>query len=393
MQKVVKIGWLLAATLGLFSSSAFAYPTMIRHDYITCGQCHADPSGGSLLTAYGRAQGEILLRSLYGANPDEDPGVASEFMFGAFRLPEGLDMGGDIRVMALATSANAGAWTPRVIPMQTDLVGQFTSGRLRVNASVGLGDGRATENASLTNGDIRLISRHHWVGADLGEDNQYVLRFGRMNLPYGIRTTDHTTYVRSSTHTDTNDQQQHGFALAYASEHVRTEVMAIIGNLQMAPPAFRERGYSGFFEWTPGNKTALGVSSKITHADLDEGRLQPRFRHSHGFFGRAALGKLFVLSAEGNFLFESARENPWKMGTSALLQLNFEPTQGFVVQGTGEFYCPNFRGGSACQVAAWGTVNWYLGPHIDLRLDFIHDRATVGASASNKLLLQLHYFL
>ena len=42
---------------------AQAFPWMIHHGYTNCAQCHVDPSGGGALTAYGRPQGEILLRT------------------------------------------------------------------------------------------------------------------------------------------------------------------------------------------------------------------------------------------------------------------------------------------------------------------------------------------
>lgn len=393
LSALARASGLCTLLLGLFSGSSFAYPTMIRHEYASCAQCHADPSGGSLLTAYGRGQGEILLRSRYGKNPDEEPGPVAEFLFGAVSPPEGLLLGGDFRLMTLATQTSGSGWTPRVFPMQGDVVGQYTAGRLRVNASIGLGNGLATQAASLTQGNIRLISRHHWVGVDLGEDNQFLLRFGRMNLPYGLRTTDHTTYVRSSTHTDINDQQQHGFALAYGNESLRAEVMAILGNLQVSPPAFRERGYSAYIEWAAAHKVALGLSSLITHTEQDLGLLVPKFRQSHGFFARAALGRLLVISAEGNFLFESPKDNPWKMGASALLQLDFEPVQGLHVAPMGELMCSDFRSKSPCQIAVWGTASWFVAPHTDLRFDFIHERWTDSTPPSNKLLFQVHFFL
>ena len=63
--------WCLPAVvfLGLLtlSGQADAYPWMMRHNYFGCGNCHADPSGGGLLTAYGRAQGDLLLRMRYGS--------------------------------------------------------------------------------------------------------------------------------------------------------------------------------------------------------------------------------------------------------------------------------------------------------------------------------------
>ncbi|HSU39568.1 MAG TPA: hypothetical protein VLJ38_08370, partial [Polyangiaceae bacterium] len=51
---------------------AHAYSWMIRHGYSGCPVCHADPSGGETLTAYGRAQSDLLLRTRWdGKNPEE----------------------------------------------------------------------------------------------------------------------------------------------------------------------------------------------------------------------------------------------------------------------------------------------------------------------------------
>src|SRR5262249_52137057 len=68
-------------------SNAQAYPWMIRHEYTGCMPCHADPSGGGILTAYGRAQGEILLSMRYGKSAEEDPGPGGEFLWGLVKLP------------------------------------------------------------------------------------------------------------------------------------------------------------------------------------------------------------------------------------------------------------------------------------------------------------------
>src|SRR3990172_7243213 len=47
-----------------WSRPGHAYPWMIQHQYTGCALCHVDPSGGYLLTAYGRAQRQALLSSL-----------------------------------------------------------------------------------------------------------------------------------------------------------------------------------------------------------------------------------------------------------------------------------------------------------------------------------------
>lgn len=46
--------------------SAYAYTWMLKHGYGGCTTCHADPSGGELLTPYGRAQSDLLLRMRWG---------------------------------------------------------------------------------------------------------------------------------------------------------------------------------------------------------------------------------------------------------------------------------------------------------------------------------------
>ena len=62
------LGWsLVALFVSLFPSRAHAYAWMIKHSYAGCPACHADPSGGELLTEYGRAQSDLLLRMRYGA--------------------------------------------------------------------------------------------------------------------------------------------------------------------------------------------------------------------------------------------------------------------------------------------------------------------------------------
>src|SRR5690606_35251486 len=43
----------------------------IKHGYSNCGACHSDPSGGELLTVYGRAMSEAFLSSKWGGGEDE----------------------------------------------------------------------------------------------------------------------------------------------------------------------------------------------------------------------------------------------------------------------------------------------------------------------------------
>ena len=79
---------LTALTLLLWAEPAHAYGWMIRHAYGGCASCHADPSGGELLTEYGRLQGALLLRMQYGEKTTSDVSSGEGFDESAF---EGFD--------------------------------------------------------------------------------------------------------------------------------------------------------------------------------------------------------------------------------------------------------------------------------------------------------------
>ena len=63
--------------------------------------------------------------------------------------------------------------------------------------------------------------------------------------------------------------------------------MGILGNYQISPDKFRERGYSAYGEYLLDTHTALGVSSLITHAAADRFTSQPLTRQAHGVTARA----------------------------------------------------------------------------------------------------------
>lgn len=378
--------------------SAHAYAWMIRHSYTNCATCHADPSGGGLLTEYGRAQGEILLRTPFGRTADDDPGKAGDFLFGAFKVPENLLLGGDVRGLILVRAPTGTPVKLDAFLMQADVQAQYTIKRFRMNASVGFAK-RGAEGARITGGDNNnLVSRVHWVGADLGEDNQWLLRGGRMNVPFGLRGIEHTFWTREETHSDINASQQYGVALAYNKDKIRAEAMLIAGNFAVRPDAFRSRGYAAYFDYTLDPKLAVGVSSMILRAELDTTLITSTYRHSHGVFARWTPKQFVVLSSEVNLLHTSERApGTTYVGAVGQVTADFEVTQGLHLGSTVEYASRSFvKSNSALGV--WATAWWFFAPHADVRMDFIlqNDRPSFlnPPSAPNRtLLLQGHFYL
>jgi hypothetical protein len=374
---------------------------MIKHDYKTCNTCHADPSGAGLLTQYGRGMEETLTRSYFGKHTgDEDPGKLGNFMFGAFDLPEWLLLQADGRGLNVIQPNAAQKYTFWL--MQANAQAQITISRFRMMGDLGLGAPGSALGSSITRGDYRLISRQFWLGLDIGSDNQFLLRAGRINVPYGLRMIEHTSYVRTATRTDINASQDYGVTLAYTGEKLRGEVMAIAGNFQIRPDDYRERGYSAYLEYAINDRFTLGGSSLITHANNDVQLATALWRQAHGLFARWTPAKPVVVMAESDLLlFSQPAATPTSaatnnFGNASYLTVDIEPWQGLHFMPTGEVFFNRAAQPNGFNVAGWASAVWFFAPHFDARLDAIFENKATGSSTSSfstTLLGQLHFLL
>lgn len=386
--------WLIGALLAfglvwLTPTRAEAYPWMLRHGYNGCGTCHMDPSGGGILTGYGDLIGGSALPT--GVKSDEEPGTG--FLFGALKTPTWLELGADVRALWLRSKVPGAKLNDELILMQTDAAAALTLGHFRASGSLGYASQGAL-GAAVTRGvEHNVVSRQHWLGYAF--DSGLMLRAGRMNLPFGIRTIEHTLWARDLSRTTINDDQQYGLAASFIDDQMRGELMAIVGNFQLRPDDYRERGYSGFFEYMATKDLGLGVSSLITHRDRDTRTLKETWRHTHGVFGRwATEWKPLVLQTEWDYVLVSSQGEYHKKGLVSFLQADIEPTQGVHLLATAEAN----KVGTLKRYwgyGAWLSYWWFFAPHADVRLDAIYQSlgSLEGRYGAYSLLLQGHVSL
>lgn len=377
---------------------ADAYTWMIRHSYTGCGVCHADPSGGEVLTPYGRAQSDLLLRMRWDGKKAEEaePSKAAGFI-GFIELPQSLMLGGSARMATVMKSGEL-----RAFPMQMDVYGQLRIGSFFAGGSVGLArvdvgspHSRAAQVTTGQGKQFNVLSRNHYIGMDF-DNGAYTARLGRLNLPFGVRIPEHTMWVRDATRTDRESDQQHGVALAYNSEVLRAEGMAILGNYQINPDAFRERGYSFYVELMVAARAAFGVSSLYTYAKRDRTTLESNVaRGVHGAFTRMALADPVALLAEADLITDSTKS----LGYVGFLQADYEIIQGLHALATGEFLnagrpkadaitnAPLVSGAGKMALGGMVSAQWFFLPHLDMRVDGTFRPGETSVFA------QLHLFL
>jgi hypothetical protein len=367
---------------------------MVVHGYTACAQCHADPSGAGLLTPYGRAQSALVLSSFDPGATDDEPSEISKQAFGLVGDPDALLVGGWVRNGYIWNYSGGELVDRRYLQMRADLGAQLKVDKFRASATVGY---QRQQSASLAqrawvtgaSESGNIVSREHWLGFDLSDE--ILLRAGRLNLPFGLRNIEHTSFVRAATRTDINQSQQHGVSVSLNHDHWRGEVMAIAGNFQVRPDAFRERGYSGYLERALSTHATLGVSSLLTHAEADIDSLVPTLRQAHGLFARGGLWERIAVLTEVDVLLTAPRGAPNMTGFAGSIQIDGELTRGLHLLGTGEA----LRRGSPGENPTWGgwlSAVWFVLPHVDFRVDAVH-RSAAGSPPTSTLLFQGHFYL
>lgn len=379
-------------------TQAAAFPWMVKHGYSTCGQCHSDPSGAGVLTAYGRAQGEIILRTPWGTRSDEwEPGAASKPAFGILPVPQSLDIGFSSRSAQMIVEPEEGEGDSRFLQMQTDLRAHYRIGKARVYASAGVSKSDRTDRVRLTRNDekdaMNLTSREHWAG--FAPNDQILVRGGRMVLPYGVRQIEHYFWVREVTRTDIDSTSQHGVSASWSGARTRAELMGIAGNLTLSPDKYRERGYSGMFEWAFTPHQVVGVSSLVTRAEADIAFRRPFTRMAHGAFARLSPHPMLAVLAEASFLRSQVEDEDAVDGYVGMVQADVEPLQGVHLVLTGETWRPDIDGADPL-LGGWASVVWYFAPHVDARIDAVRRTFPVGDDERTTVdiyLFHLHFYL
>lgn len=377
---------------------AAAYPWMIRHDYNVCSVCHTDPSGGNLLTAYGRSLSQTLLSSELLAKRDEEPGTFKDFAFGLVPMPESLQAGAFIRNGYIANYSGGSLRDDRTLKMRADLEAHAQFGAVRVDGQIGVlpGEsatfGREAQLNRATGDDLAVVARTYWAGYELN-DGDALVRAGRLYMPFGLRNIEHNSWVRSATKTDINQNQQHGVSYYWSNGVYRAEAMAVLGNFQLRPDEFRERGVVAYVERRISGKQAFAVQMQALRSASDALTLSggSLTRQSYGAFYRLVPHERVALMAEANLLVNGFEKAGTELGHVAFLQADYEPLNGFHLMATVEELKNAIRSDEQ-RLGAWLSTAYFPVPHTELRLDGIW-RKTGSADPSMTILFQGQLYL
>ena len=367
-------GALSTLALAACAAAVSAEPIFLSRQYSRCTNCHYSPTGGGLLTPYGRSLSREEL-STFGRSPGPKPqGREHEFLYG---LPGGatgpLSLGIDLRPSRLRFDLGE-LTTARNLLMNAELTAALRHGGWTFYAQLGRqprGD------------DPRVASFEHWVGYE--SERGPGARVGRFLPAYGVRLADHTTFTRAPLGLD-NEDQVYALELSYRSDRQLVQVSVGPGLADDVDDAAR-RAFtaSGRFQLDLTPRTVLVASGLFRDAST----LAPSSGATGLALGVAPASRL-TLWTEADIRFRGGTSG--EHAYAFVGEAAFEVYRGVWLRLTPQLLTA-FGDTSAGVVRVAVGVNWLARTHLNVVLSYYADRDRVSDDKTRTLLVQLHLYL
>jgi hypothetical protein len=231
---------------------AWAEPTFLSKQYTRCTACHYSPTGGGLLTPYGRLLSERELSTTNStatapaSGAEDDPHGEQAFLYGALGNALGpVHLGLELRPAHLRVGFPGGQQDMNFL-MNVDLIGAVEKEGWTFYGSVG----REPPNSAVRNGrtlsEGAFVSYEHWISYQT--ERGFRIRAGRFLPAYGVRFADHTAYTRIYLDFDRNDQV-YGLEVSDAMGPSLIQVMVSPGKAEAILHDPGHRGFSTAGRW------------------------------------------------------------------------------------------------------------------------------------------------
>lgn len=165
---------------------AQAFPENVRHGYFSCTACHVSPSGGGVLTPYGRSLSAELMSTW---------GTAKTAGF-LFTDNESEKAPAWFRAAILLRGVQTYVNSPKVekatsIPMQADVETGIDTEKLAIIVTAGF---RSSQSVGASQNLTEFFSRRHYVLYRFSDS--WSARAGKFPFSFGLNEPDHITATR-----------------------------------------------------------------------------------------------------------------------------------------------------------------------------------------------------
>lgn len=326
----------------LISPQASAFPQTLAHGYPSCVACHVAPTGGGLMSAYGRSLSRELL-SQGGLENEERP------LWGLIPETSPVLLGGDLRLLQSYMNSPS-VEQGRFIVMQADAEAGYIAETWQAVLALGY---QNPSSANVSGGPIH--SRRHFIQTVLAENSFF--RVGRFEHAYSLRFPDHFVFQRRDLGWDEGSE-------AYRAEWVRVgESLETAISVSAGRPDDSnltvDKGFTARGLWTVAEKNQFGLSLYYGANPLGN-------RWVVGPHAAITVASSLMLFATLDFqkLLGGSRGDAWGLVQST--RVNWEFLKGLHVNALQEHSQTDLRLGSRTKQAWTLGLQWFPRPHFEL---------------------------
>ena len=358
MRLLIKIGVIVL----LLPLKTWAFPEMVKKDYVNCISCHQSPTGGGVLTSYGRELSRELMSHWSGEHE-------SDFAYGLVKTPESLSLGGDFRVIQTYIN-NTKMIKADYFIMQTDLEAALSVSRWTGVATLGTAKGGG------------FISRRHYLL--YRPKDELSIRVGRFFPAYGINTADHVIPIKRGIGFD-EYLESYNVETSWIGESLNVYLTGIFGRLDQ-PTLSREKGAAVSVSYFVGEQHKLGASYYL-------GEVKQIPRHLAGPYGIFGLSHNVVLLSELDFQFSNPSTPTAQTGAVWYQRLDYEFSQGVHAYLVQSFSKLNFHDEKSLSDSYGIGIQFFPRPHFEIQMEWQKLRVLTSAkSFTDFAWLLVHFY-
>ncbi|MGE0763433.1 MAG: hypothetical protein AB7N80_09145 [Bdellovibrionales bacterium] len=364
--------YLALAAMGLSSLNAFAFVENVTHGYQSCRACHLSPSGGGVLTEYGRSLSRELM-STWGPEGIEGAG------FGLIPEGENFRIGGDVRSVQTYIN-NDQKEESRYFRMQQNVELALRAGKTWFIGTFGTQEG---PKSVPERGEF--LSERHYLLYDAAEN--LTVRIGKFRLNHGINDPNHTRVTKAGLSFGALSET-YNLEVGVHSEKSELFVTSSIGALDQSRMG-NERALAASYGHYVAENAKLGVSAFI-------GENEDTRRELLGLWGVTPLfGEKMVLLGEMDYQ-ESTDLTPSREKTRTLAghtRLGYHLFKGFTPYVVYEYLHSNMFNEDKIKSPGVGFQFLPL-PHLEFQAEYQRQSGLPAAGLENdSVFLLLHFYL
>lgn len=365
--------FVLALCIFVLPTSVFAYVENVTHGYVNCMACHHSPSGGGVLTPYGRSLSKELMSTWGG------PKNFEKSAFGAIKDSDTVAVGGDFRsVQTYYEDSNVKQG--KQFAMQRNVEVGVRISNVRLIGTLG-----TSEGPSQNPDKGEFLSERHYAIWDISDEIK--LRAGKFRLNYGLYDPNHTRATKAGLGFGSYSES---YILEFSkfSDTGEIFVSANLGRLDSPNDRGIEKSFSYNYARYVTDKAKIGAN--ILGGESDQKR-----RTLFGGYGVFPLFEKWVVKYEGDFersvLLDASRTRNDLF--AAVTSAGYQLAKGLLPYAIAEYLHGDLDDNSTKSTSIGAGVQWLPLPHFELQAEYKATASGGASTDSNSGWVLFHFYL